>query len=363
MDNQRSRSNIPDLRRVGIDPNYWYPLARSRKLKKGGVLAATFAGEPIVIVRTPKGALFALEDRCAHRQIPLHAGVVCGEYLRCGYHGWTFDKSGKCISVPYLGKSDALPAGVRGYPCREAHGLIFVFPGNPAQADHVQFPNILSQADPAYKTRYLDRLVKCHYSFMHENLMDMNHQFLHRKLMGDIRPELLELKEGEDWVEAVYTFSRVKGRQSLGEKFMLGQRASTKKIRDHDVMTIRTQYPYQTLQFIRADREKPALDLWLAYVPVDGLQKANHSLGLMMIQRPSIPGLIHLFWPFIIFFTEGIFSQDRWVMQLEQNAYDQQNGDWNREIFPVICKLRELLIRRGVGVSVLSSAVRSPSVF
>jgi phenylpropionate dioxygenase-like ring-hydroxylating dioxygenase large terminal subunit len=349
-------ANSPDLRKTGINPDHWYPVARAKQLKPGGRLAVSFAGEPIVIVRTKSGSLFALEDRCAHRQVPLSEGVVAGEYLRCGYHGWTFDRSGKCIGVPYLGKNDALPRGVVSYPVREAYDLLFIFPGDRTLAEG-RFPQVPSQGDAAYKTRYLDRIVKCHYSFMHENLLDMNHQFLHRSLMGNVRPTLLELNRGEDWIEAVYTFSRVGGRQSLGEKFMIGKSAGAAKKRAHDVMTIRTQYPYQQLQFIRADQDKPALDLWLSYAPVDKEQRQNHSLGLMMIRKPSIPGIIHLFWPFIVLFTEGIFKQDRDIVEMEQRAHDGQGGDWNHEIFPVIQSLRELLISQGYELSERAPAI------
>jgi len=82
---------------------------------------------------------------------------------------------------------------------------------------------------------------------MHENLMDMNHQFLHRRLMGGIRPTLLGLKRGEDWIEAAYTFDRISGRPSLGETFMTDGLGGTTQQRERDIMTIRTQYPYQTL--------------------------------------------------------------------------------------------------------------------
>ncbi len=76
---------------------------------------------------------------------------------------------------------------MRSYPCREAYGLIFVYPGDPAKLEGAPFPGIPTHGDSKYKTRYLDRRINCHYSFMHENLMDMNHQFLHRKLMGRIK--------------------------------------------------------------------------------------------------------------------------------------------------------------------------------
>ncbi len=102
----------PDLRRVGTHPDHWYPLAWSRELKTGKTLAAHFAGDPIVLVRPKEGAVFALEDRCTHRQVPLSNGVVAGQALRCCYHGWTYDGSGKCIDVPYLGKASCRTACV-----------------------------------------------------------------------------------------------------------------------------------------------------------------------------------------------------------------------------------------------------------
>ncbi len=337
----------PDLRKTGSHPDHWYPLARSRDLKRGKAIGAVFAGEPIALVRTEGGEVFAIEDRCAHRQVPLHQGVVKGETLQCSYHCWTYDKTGKCVNVPYLDKSRSLPNGVRGYPCREAYGLIFVYPGNLARLASAIFPDVPSALDPHYKTRYLDREVRCHYSFMHENLMDMNHQFLHRRLMGGIRTVFLELRRGDNWVECDYTFARVAGKQPIGEKFIVG---SGKKSAQggRDLMTIRTGYPYQSLKFTPRGSDHPALDLWNVYVPVDRQQRANHTYGLMMVRKPSLPGAIHLLWPFIIWFTEGIFAEDRTIVEQEQRAFDLQGADWNQEIFPIIKELRNVLITQGV---------------
>ena len=176
--------------------------------------------------------------------------------------------------VPYLGKC-SLPNGVRSYPCREAYGLIFVFPGDPARAASVPFPDVPAAVDPAYKTRWLDRRIGCHYTFFHENLMDMNHQFLHRRLMGSIKATLLGSAQGADWVEARYTFDRVEGRASLGETFMIGS-AKTETTKN-DEMAIRTVNPYQTLTFTQAGNKESALDLWLAYVPVDKEQQIGRA--------------------------------------------------------------------------------------
>ena len=339
-----------DLRRVAANPDFWYPLAWSRALKAGKCLAVRFAGDPIVLVRPKSGPVFALEDRCAHRQVPLSNGLVDGEGLRCGYHGWTYGKSGHCTDVPYLGKGK-LPNGVRAYPCREVEGVVLVFPGDPALADHVPLPALGSVANPAYKTRRFGQEIGCHYSFMHENLMDMNHQFLHRKQMGQMRPRFLGQDRGDGFVEARYSFARTDGKQPLGESIIFSQRRGTEESKaERDVMTIRTEYPYQTLR-IRTDADEPVMDLWIAYVPLDKEQRTNRTFGLLSIKRPKIPGILEAAWPLLILFTERIFKEDREIVEMEQAAHDAQGADWNQEVFPVIRNLRDLLRNRGVSAA------------
>ena len=346
-----------DLRRVGSNPNHWYPLAWSRELKTGKPLGVRFAGDPIVLVRPLNGAVFALEDRCAHRQVPLHDGVVDGCALRCGYHGWTYDQSGKCIDVPYLGK-DKLPNGVRAYACREAAGLVFVFPGDPALADTVPFPALGATGDPRYRTRRFGQEVACHYTFMHENLTDMNHQFLHRKQMGQVRPRFRGMRTGHDWMEVDYTFGRTGGKQPLGEAAILGKRRGQGRENHKDLMTIRTEYPYQNLR-IWTDGELPVMNLWIVYVPLDREQRSNRTFGLLSIQRPEKLGfLLDAAWPVLVWFTERIFTEDRAIVEQEQRAHDDQGADWNQEVFPAIRELRALLGRRGVPIVARPDAAR-----
>jgi hypothetical protein len=52
-------------------------------------------------------------------------------------------------------------------------------------------------------------------------------------------------------------------------------------------------------------------------------------------------------WPFITWFTESIFTEDRLIVEAEQRAFDQQGADWNQEINPNILALREVLINQG----------------
>ncbi|MFM0166589.1 Rieske 2Fe-2S domain-containing protein [Paraburkholderia sediminicola] len=359
-DQAANSAPVRDLRRVGIHPDYWYPLAWSHEVKRGKTHGVTFAGEPIVLARTESGKVFALEDRCAHRQVPLHQGVVDGESIRCGYHGWTYDCSGTCIDVPYLGR-ERLPNGVRSYPCREVEGLIFVFPGDAALAEQRPLPAFGSVSDKKYKTRRFGRPVNCHYSFMHENLMDMNHQFLHRRQMGQMRARSLGRRRGEGWVEVDYTFARMAGQQPIGEAIVFGQSRKSGGDNDKDVMTIRTEYPYQTLQ-IRTSEQTLVMDLWIVYVPLDREQRTNRTFGLLSIRKPGIPGVLNLAWPLLVWFTERIFKEDREIVEAEQRAHDSQGSDWNHEVFPVINELRALLRESGAPDQVVGAGTGGGAV-
>ncbi len=98
--------------------------------------------------------------------------------------------------------------------------------------------------------------------------MDMNHQFLHRSQMGRIRTTLLDVREGEDWLETDYTFSRAAGKQSLGERFAIGRgKHDVAKGPGHDLMTIRTVYPYQSWKFWTDEAPAPMSRHWTCGTP------------------------------------------------------------------------------------------------
>ena len=131
----------------------------------------------------------------------------------------------------------------------------------------------------------------------------------------------------------------------LGEAVVFRQRRQAPST-SSDVMTIRTSYPYQTLQ-IRTFDARLMLDLWAVYVPLDREQRTTRAYGLVSIKRPRVRVLLDLAWPLLIWFTERIFKEDRWAVEREQEAHDAQGADWNREVFPVINELRNLLRRCG----------------
>ena len=90
-----------DLARTGQDfvREAWYLAAWSDELDKTP-LGVMLLGESIVLYRRGDASPVALENRCAHRSLPLSLGCVRGELIECAYHGLQFDASGRCVHVP-----------------------------------------------------------------------------------------------------------------------------------------------------------------------------------------------------------------------------------------------------------------------
>jgi 5,5'-dehydrodivanillate O-demethylase oxygenase subunit len=76
----------------------------------------------------PAPHLLAL--RCAHRGTQLSTGWVEGEDLRCFYHGWKYDATGRCIEQPAEPEPFCSRIKIKSYPVQEYLGLIFAYLGD-----------------------------------------------------------------------------------------------------------------------------------------------------------------------------------------------------------------------------------------
>jgi vanillate O-demethylase monooxygenase subunit len=146
--------------------------------------ARTVLGEPIVFYRTASGDLTALADRCVHRRYPLSLGHRDGDNLVCGYHGFTYDPTGVCVSVP---GQDRVPRAARvpAYPVVEHDSFVWVWIGDPAKAATTPVPRAPWLADPAYATVAGMEPVAARYGLLVDNLLDLSHEtYLHGGYIG-----------------------------------------------------------------------------------------------------------------------------------------------------------------------------------
>lgn len=165
--------------------NCWYAATWSRDLGEKP-MARRFLGEPVVLYRQENGQPAALEDRCCHRAAPLSKGRCIGDYLECGYHGLQFDASGNCVHVPVQTKvpPDAM---VRSYPVRERWNVIWIWMGDPEEADAAAIPNLSWLDDPGWVSAPGYFHLNGNYLLIVDNLLDLTHvTYVHKKtIAGD----------------------------------------------------------------------------------------------------------------------------------------------------------------------------------
>jgi vanillate O-demethylase monooxygenase subunit len=162
----------------------WYPVVWADRI--GRELAPhVVLGESIVIYRLENGTIAALRDACPHRRAPLSLGKLKGDNIECGYHGMTFDCQGKCVSIP---GQDIIPGNalVRAYPLEVKYGLVWLYMGDPKNADPNKIFHLSQYDDGAWHAVQGETLrIECNYLSLCDNLLDPAHvTFVHTTTLG-----------------------------------------------------------------------------------------------------------------------------------------------------------------------------------
>ena len=164
--------------------NCWYAAGWSSQFKALPI-AKTILNEEITIFRSLEGKIAALENRCPHRLLPLSAGKITQAGLQCGYHGLTFDHSGNCTVAP---TQDDLPAKafVKSYPVAEQLGLVWIWMGEPEQANPKNIYDLPEYRDTRWGVAHGDALeINANYLLLCDNLCDPTHvNYVHPTTLG-----------------------------------------------------------------------------------------------------------------------------------------------------------------------------------
>jgi phenylpropionate dioxygenase-like ring-hydroxylating dioxygenase large terminal subunit len=182
--NARLQPLTPAIGAVPFPMDRWWVAGFSWELTDKP-LARTFLDRPMVLFRTPDGAVAALEDRCCHKELPLSCGAVEPRGLRCGYHGLLYDGQGACIEIP---GQDRIPpkARVVSYPLRERDQILWVWVGSRPDAQPADEPPAYPvHGDPRYKFGGASYHYDAPYQLIHDNLLDLSHLgYVHLKTIG-----------------------------------------------------------------------------------------------------------------------------------------------------------------------------------
>ncbi len=133
-DNRRLTEVGPGTPMGELMRRYWMPIASVHEFSSITIKPVRLMGEDLVLYRDRQGTYGLLDRHCAHRRADMAQGFIedCG--LRCNYHGWLYDETGKCLSQPY--EDIAHPEAnfrnkvrIAAYPVETAADLIWAYLG------------------------------------------------------------------------------------------------------------------------------------------------------------------------------------------------------------------------------------------
>jgi len=162
---------------------YWHPvgvvseLTETKPKKKLRIL-----GEDLVLFRLPRtqGQIQygLLAEHCSHRAASLYYGNVEENGLRCAYHGWKYDASGRCLEQPFESRKTTTKDEIRhpAYPVEELAGLLFAFMGPPEKKTLLPRWDVLVREDGTREIQ-IHPVLQCNWLQAQENTPDLVHGY------------------------------------------------------------------------------------------------------------------------------------------------------------------------------------------
>ena len=182
---------------------FWYATERLDELK-GGPKPFTLLGEKLVLFLDGNGQPAALMDRCCHRTAKLSKGWCDKGLIVCGYHGWSYDRTGSLIEIPQFSPEQVVPRlGVKSYHCMAKYGYAWVCLGEPL----APIPELPEDTDGAYRRiqQFHDDWRTSPFRLMENSFDNAHFAFVHKSTFGQISqpvPEKYEIKETDYGFEA-----------------------------------------------------------------------------------------------------------------------------------------------------------------
>src|SRR5437868_6279816 len=138
--------------------HYWLPAMLSSELPSpdSDPVRVLLLGEQLIAFRDTNGDVGLLANHCPHRGASLFFGrnEECG--LRCVYHGWKFDLTGRCVDMPNEPPESNFKDKIRhtAYPCQERGGIVWAYMGPPElQPPLPEFEFLTVPEDQRYTTK------------------------------------------------------------------------------------------------------------------------------------------------------------------------------------------------------------------
>ena len=158
-------------------PTGWYLLTESAKLAPGDVMPLRYFGRELVLFRTESGKPVLLDAHCPHLGAHLgYGGSVEGEGIRCPFHSWRFDDTGRVDHIPYKTSPGLPDVTAACWNVEEHSGVILVHFSENGRPAAWRVPPQADWGQPGwvgYETLQWD--VRVHVQDVTENIPDSTH--------------------------------------------------------------------------------------------------------------------------------------------------------------------------------------------
>jgi phthalate 4,5-dioxygenase oxygenase subunit len=165
---------------------YWMPALMSDELEADGApKRVELLGENLVAFRDTKGRVGVMDEACPHRgaSLVLARNEECG--LRCLYHGFKIDVTGKIVDTPAEPEESDFKDRIKhiAYPVREAGGMVWAYLG-PRDAQPA-FPSFEWLTFPPEQIYVMKLVQGTNWVQGVEGLVDSAHiHYLHSRFFG-----------------------------------------------------------------------------------------------------------------------------------------------------------------------------------
>ena len=156
---------------------YWVPAIRSERLDAGGApVRLRISGENLVAFRAHDGRVGIFDEGCPHRGVSLSLARNEDNALRCIFHGWKIDVTGKLVDIPTepSERCAAFAESVKfgRYQTHEEGGIVWAWLG---RGEAPVFPTFAFAGLPAAHVISFVGLLGCHWLQALEMLLDPVH--------------------------------------------------------------------------------------------------------------------------------------------------------------------------------------------
>ena len=156
---------------------YWIPALLSNEVPTPDCapVRIRILNENLIAFRVTSGKVGLIDDYCPHRGASMFFGRNAEEGLRCVYHGWKFDVTGRCTDIMTEPEGSSLKDKVRAtaYPTQERNGIVWAYMG--PRADPPALPDFEANMVPQGQAKLFVSLGVYNWMQAIENNMDTAH--------------------------------------------------------------------------------------------------------------------------------------------------------------------------------------------